>query len=362
MHNDDTSTPAATTTAQCHPAKKHSVWGIILKYVVPLVITVGLCWLLMNGMDLNEMWRIIRTEIDFRWMVANISLLIVAYIVRAARWKMQLAALGVYPSFWELCLSIFGTYSVNVVFPRLGEVWRTGFIANREDAPFSTVFGSMVFDRLMDTVVVGAVTIFTFIIAGSQLHAYLSQDPERMQSLMAIAKSPILRALVAVGIALVAWVVFSKGGNKYVRMIRDFCVGLWQGFAVFAKMPRKALWIFYTLLIWGCFFAALWCAFRSYQPTRDLLSVYGGSAMLICFVMTSISMAVPSNGGIGPYQWAMIFALSFYRDGVPELNYQNSATFANMVMGVETLMLIVLGIFTFVCIALLKKPTAKSRV
>ena len=40
--------------------------------------------------------------------------------------------------------SIFGTYAVNLVFPRLGEVWRTGYIAQRQKAPFTTVFGSMV--------------------------------------------------------------------------------------------------------------------------------------------------------------------------------------------------------------------------
>ena len=65
--------------------------------------------------------------------------------------------------------SIFGTYFVNLLFPRLGEVWRCGYIANREKAPFSLVLGSMVGDRLSDTLTVLLLTVFTFFLAGDKL-------------------------------------------------------------------------------------------------------------------------------------------------------------------------------------------------
>jgi hypothetical protein len=61
-------------------------------------------------------------------------------------------------------------------------------------------------------------------------------------------------------------------------------------------------------------------------------------------------MGVPSNGGIGPWQWSVIFALALYG-----LAKEPATAFANLVMGCQTLVLIVLGIFTFVCISLQKK-------
>ena len=96
----------------------------LLKYGVPLVISVGLCWLLFRGddIDLSEMWQTVKRECDFRWMVANIALGLMAQVFRAFRWRIQLRALDIRPSLWQLILSIFGTYSVNLVFPRLGEV------------------------------------------------------------------------------------------------------------------------------------------------------------------------------------------------------------------------------------------------
>ena len=57
-------------------------------------------------------------------------------------------------------------------------------------------------------------------------------------------------------------------------------------------------------------------------------------------------MGVPSNGGIGPWQWSVIFALGLYG-----LAQGPATAFANLVMGCQTLLLILLGLFTFVCIA-----------
>ena len=150
----------------------------MLKYGVPLVISVGLCWLLFSNddIDLAGMMEIVRRECDFRWILLNLLLGIMAQVFRAARWQIQLRALDIRPPFRQLVLSIFGTYSVNLVFPRLGEVWRTGYIAARERAPFTTVFGSMVADRLADTLTVLILLLLTFIPAGAQLREYLGQS------------------------------------------------------------------------------------------------------------------------------------------------------------------------------------------
>lgn len=105
-------------------SEKASLGSALLKYGVPLVITVGLCWLLFSNedIDLAGMWQLVCRECDFRWIALNLLLGIMAQVFRAARWQIQLRALDIRPSLRQLVLSIFGTYSVNLVFPRLGEV------------------------------------------------------------------------------------------------------------------------------------------------------------------------------------------------------------------------------------------------
>ena len=80
--------------------------------------------------------------------------------------------------------------------------------------------------------------------------------------------------------------------------------------------------------------------------------------VLVLFVLSSIGMAVPSNGGLGPWQFAIIFGLSLYGVGAfpPSTPYDAQASaFSWLVWGVQQLLLIVLGIFAFLCIAVEKK-------
>ena len=121
--------------------------GILLKYVLPPVITVGLCWMLLRDIDFDEMRRVVAEDCAAGWLLASLALNVAAQVARAARWRFQLRALGIRPSMWLTTLSVFGTYAVNLVFPRLGEVWRTGFIARRERAQFSTVLDMQFFNH-----------------------------------------------------------------------------------------------------------------------------------------------------------------------------------------------------------------------
>lgn len=335
--------------------EKPSALSYLLKYGLPLVITVGLCWLLFHNINFSEMMDIIRHNCDFRWIGLALFISVFSHVFRAARWQIQLRALGIKASLWELTLSIFGTYAVNLVFPRLGEVWRTGYIAAEEKAPFTTVFGSMVADRLADTITVGLLTAATFLLAGPQLMQYLSQNPEAYNSLIELVSSPLLWVGL-IFLILFVWFLFVKfPEHKLVVKAKEIWKGLWEGFAVIVRMPGKGRWLLLTMAVWGCYFLQLYVAFFSFPLTAEVVSLHGILAVLVCFVLSSISMGVPSNGGIGPWQWAIIFGLSLYSSDIPGLTREYATSFANLVMGMQTLLLIVLGIFTFTVISIRKK-------
>lgn len=62
-------------------------------------------------------------------------------------------------------VSIFGAYSLNIVFPRLGEVWRCVYISRSERVPLSTVVGTDIGDRGSDAVVVASLTALCLVVA-----------------------------------------------------------------------------------------------------------------------------------------------------------------------------------------------------
>lgn len=337
--------------------KKKSIVGAVLKYVVPLVITVGLCYMLFSKVDFREMVEIIKRDCDFWWIGLALFISIFSHVFRAMRWRIQLEALNIPTPLAPLVYSIFGTYAVNLVFPRLGEVWRTGYIAQRQRASFTTVFGSMVADRLADTVTVALLTLVTFLLASGAFIDYVKTNPAAYEGLMALATSPWLWLAVAEAIAAVWWLFAVKRENKLVKRVLATVKNLWDGFAVVAKMDGKGRWLFLTFMIWGCYFTQLYVAFFAFPFTAEVVAEHGALAVLVCFALSSIAMGVPSNGGIGPWQYAIIFGLAIYMpEGADkELFTANSTAFANLVLGAQTCLLIVLGLWTFVYIALSKK-------
>ena len=86
---------------------------------------------------------------------------------------------------------------------------------------------------------------------------------------------------------------------------------------------------------------------------------------MVCFVLSSISMGIPTNGGLGAWHVAVIFGLSLY--GVGTFSFDNpdarASAFAMLVWGAQTLVLILLGIYTYIYVLLdgLKRKRAKGR-
>ena len=339
-----------------HNTDKKKGWlGRVVRFAIPLIISVGLCWLLFRDFDFKEMWHTVTTDCDFRWILGGLALSVLAQVFRAMRWRVQLRAIGVNPPLFALVLSIFGTYAVNLVFPRLGEVWRTGYIAQRQRAPFTSVFGSMVADRLADTVTVALMCVFAFIVASDTILSYFAVNEESYHKLRAMVLSPWLWGAAVACVVFVWWFLRRKTTNVVVNKIQKWCHELWDGFIAIFSMPNKGLWLLLTVGIWSCYYTQFYLALHAFSFTAEVLAQYGWIAALVPFVLSSLSMGVPSNGGIGPWQWAVMFSLSIYG-----LNGTEAGTFANLQLGMNTLFTIILGLFTFICIAIDRHRSAHA--
>ncbi len=331
----------------------------LIKYGIPLVVSLGLAWFLYNNVDLEAIKTSLKQDVNYWWFVPVAVITIFSHVFRALRWRLQLRAIGINPPLLALVNSIFGTYFVNLLFPRLGEVWRTGYIARRERASFSQVLGSMVGDRLSDTVTVALLTVVTFFLAQDAFMKFLAQrgDGGDGYSLWVIIA---FVALMVAGLAMLVWLYRTPCTSGLVGKLRGIVHDLWDGLASIARMRGKWWFVLYTILIWGCYFMQLYVAAKAFTFTKDL----GVVPLLVLFVLSSIGMAVPSNGGLGPWQFAIIFGLSLYGVGAfpPSVPYDAQASaFSWLVWGLQQLLLIVLGIWAFACIALERNRLPKPQ-
>lgn len=334
--------------------------GEILKFIIPLIISVGLCWILFRNDSMPEMIQVVLTKCDFTWIGLMLLVDIFSFIFRALRWGIQLRGVGIKASRLDLVLSIFGTYAVNLVFPRLGEVWRSGYIAHRQDAPFGTVMGTMIADRFADFLTAIIFLLLTLTVGHQAIKAFLHQYPDGYRNLQHLITSPW--TWLAIVVLIVGAVIFfrMKSQNRLVNMVRDFCSQMWSGFAAILTMEHKGWWMLWTLLLWSCYLGQMFLAFQAFPFTRTIFETDGFTPVLVCFTLGTIAMGIPSNGGIGPYQIALIFGLCLYQPSGIDLAAQrafdlDSKAFANTVLGMSTCLTILLGLGTFITIALRKR-------
>lgn len=82
-----------------------------------------------------------------------------ANIVRGLRWGLLIRSLGDKVKTCNVIYAVLGNYAVNLVLPRVGEVWRCGMITKYDKIPFTRLLGTLLIDRVSDTIMVGLITM-----------------------------------------------------------------------------------------------------------------------------------------------------------------------------------------------------------
>lgn len=326
-----------------------SAWGKLFKYGIPPLITVGLCYVLFHDQDIPSMVKYVKENCNFMWILASMGLTLLSFIVRSARWRIQLRASDVNPPLHIVSYSIIGTYAVNLVFPRAGEIWRSGYIASRQKAPFATVLGSMVAERLADTVTVLLLLLSTFFLAGDAVEGFIDKYPAAYHAISNALSSPWLYGGLLVALMAGVWFMRHRFRNAAVEKVRKVLKQLFSGLMAIFHMRGAGWWLLLTVVLWTTYFASLVCCFMAFGFTRDLFFSHGLVAVLVCYVLSSVAMGIPANGGIGPYQAALVFGLGFF---IVNLNQGEALGFANTVLGAQIVTIILSGIPTFILIAL----------
>lgn len=321
------------------------ITGKIFDYGLPVAISFILIWWLFHKVNFHDVLREIHDGCDFTWVVVMMVITTLSHIVRGIRWGIQLRGAGVpRMSVIKESVSIFGAYSLNLVFPRLGEVWRCVYISRSERVPLSTVVGTDIGDRGSDAVVVTLLTILCLIVAHPALMNFLSHY-QVGRDVTKILDNWVLWTGIVVVITAFWAVCHYLRRLKWISRIDNSMEKMWEGFKVIFTMKGRGMYVILTLGIWICYYSETYVMFQAFPFTRELVheagSAYGLIPGLVVFVFGSFSMAIPSNGGLGPWNIAVMFALSLYG-----INDTQGATFSMVMWSCQAAWLVVLGLFS----------------
>lgn len=332
----------------------------VLRYLFPVAVTVGLVAWMFTKVDFHKMMHVIRDGCDFWWIAAMMLLTTMSRMIRGIRWGIQLRAAGV-PRMTVTAesVSIFGAYALNLLFPWLGEAWRCLYVTKWENVKLSTVVGTDFGDRLSDGVVIGLLIVFAFVVARGPLDSFLARYAIG-KDVVEFTDNPWMWGCLAILLGLLWAAYLAIRRTRYMADIDRVVINMWDGFKVLFTMRGRGLYVVLTLAIWVCYFLETYLCFYAFPFTRRLISdpgsVYGLLPGLVAFVFGSCSMGVPSNGGLGPWNIAIMFALSLY--GIPQTE---GAAFSMVVWTCQNLMQVALGIFSAIYVTTQRKKRKQAR-
>jgi uncharacterized membrane protein YbhN (UPF0104 family) len=327
----------------------------IIKFICFLAIGLGLIWLVTHNLTQKE-----RQDIVEAFKRANYWLIIPVMVVgvashwyRAVRWKLLMAPLGYKPTTLNTFFAVMVGYLVNLAIPRLGEVTRCGIVARYEKVPADKLVGTMIAERAVDLLLLILIMIGTVLVQIDLVSAFFNeqilipaqQKIDKLDSTKAwllVAGVVVLIGLIFLGIRLLAR---SKAGIAIKNMAR----GVWAGFLSIGQMEKKGWFIFYSILIWGLYFAMMYLGFMCMDETRNL----GLKAALSVLAFGSVGMIV-TQGGIGAYQLIVQNTLILY--GVTATT---GYAFGWIVWTAQTLLVMVLGFGSVIALPVYNKKTDK---
>ncbi|MCH5234432.1 MAG: flippase-like domain-containing protein [Muribaculaceae bacterium] len=333
--------------------------GDIFRYGFPLAVSVCLILWLFHKVNFHKVMEIAHNGCNYWFIGIMMVATALSLMVRGIRWGLQLKAAGVKPM-TVVCewVTLFGAYALNLVFPQMGEAWRCVFVSKRQKAPLSTVIGTDIGDRFIDWVII----MILFIVALVYAHPYIMDFMDHYEigrEVKKVVDNATLWITVGGCIAFFVALLYFFREKKWAKAVTNNIKKMWQGFSIIFHMKLWWLYLLLSILTWVLYFIEIYVCFFSFSYTKELVYekglAYGLLPGLVAFVFGSLSMGIPSNGGLGPWNLAIMFALSLFG-----ISSTQGTAFSIVVWSFQSLTYVALGIFALAYIMVTDRQIKKQ--
>jgi len=307
-----------------------------LKIILPILLGGFILYWVYRDFDFSRAKEVLLHGTDWGWMSLSLFFGVMSHVFRGWRWKQTLEPLGACPRTSDCVDAIFLSYAANLVLPRVGEVSRCGVLAKYDDVSFSKSLGTVVTERLIDTLCILLITGVTFLVQMPVFFRFFEETGTKIPSLVHLVTSPWFYVFLfsVVGVCVLLYYLLRM--LSFFEKVKGVALNVWEGVLSLRDVANVPLFLLYTLLIWLCYFLHFYLTFFCFGFTAHL-SILAG---LVMFVGGTFAVVVPTPNGAGPWHFAVITMMMLY--GV---NATDAGIFALLVHGVQTLLVIVLGIW-----------------
>ena len=269
--------------------------GRTIRGLLGFAVSVVALAIVVVSVDPAQAWATLQ-KADLRWVALLIGFIALDVFFRVVRWHVLLAPIRDVPLRTTGAALLVGYLANNVLPARLGELVRAHTLGDRTGLSRSTILGTVVVERIVDTAVVVAIASFAILVL----------------SVRGVVASAVWVGLALTGFLVVA-VAFALAAHKLPfadrvaarvasrPLVEHVLRRLREGLAVASRPRTLGSAIVLSIASWSCTVLAFAAAAQAVgiQPTL-------GQAALLA-AGTNLATAVPSAPGyVGTFELAAV--------------------------------------------------------
>lgn len=323
----------------------------IFKIALSLCLGSAILYWMYRDFDFQRIKNVLVYEMNWWWMLLSFPFGILAQAFRGWRWRQALEPLGEHPRRSVSVNSIFLSYAVSLIIPRIGEFARCGVLKRWDNVPFPKALGTVVTERAIDSLLVVVIIGITFLTQFTVFNKFFQKTGTHMDEILAGFTSTGWLVTGVCVIAVLLLLYFIVRQLSIYNKVKDMFKGLVQGVMSVKHVRNLPLYIFFTVAIWGCYFLHYYLTFFCFESTSSL----GLDCAIVTFIVGSIAVIVPTPNGAGPWHFAVKTMLILY--GVAS---NDALFFVLIVHSVQTLLVILLGIYAWLALNFTSRRSLSS--
>ena len=318
----------------------------MLELLLPLALGGFVLYWVYRDFDFAEAGSALGSRTEWAWLLLSLLPGVLAQVLRGWRWKSVLEPLGMHPRRSDCVNAVFVSYAASLLVPRLGEISRCGMLARYDGVSFSKSLGTVVTERLVDALIVLALAVAVVLCQFPVFLTFVEQTGTKIPSLLHLLTSVWFYIVLFCTAGVLAVAYRLRKMFFFYEKVKSIVHDLWEGIASLRRVRSLPLFVCYTVAIWACYYLHFYLTFSAFGFTAHL----GWMAGLVMFVAGTFAVIVPTPNGAGPWHFAVITMMMLY--GVESTD---AALFALIVHGIQTLLLILLGIYGLAALPLARQ-------
>ena len=321
--------------------EKKNIIKKALNILFPIVLGGGILWWMYRNFDFNLLRSTLNGGMNWWWMAFSLVFGVTAQLFRGLRWKQTLEPVGENPRTSTCVHAIFLSYAASLIIPRIGEITRCGVLRKYDGTSFSKSLGTVVTERIIDSLLVLLITAIVFISQAKVFYNFFAETGTNLTEWACkfTATGYIVTALCVVALFLLLFIIMRK--LTIFARFRETIKEIKEGVMSLKDVKNKTLFTLYTVGIWGSYFLHYYITFFCFDFTMGL----GLNVALVSFIVGSIAVIVPTPNGMGPWHFAVKTILVLY--GVQETNTE---TFVIIVHTIQTALIPLLGVYSLMAL------------